>query len=192
MDDLADQTPPAAVAEIERRTNELGFNMASESRTGAMLRMLAATKPGGHVLELGTGTGLGTAWLLDGMDAKARLISVDIDSAVQSVARAVLGHDRRLELIVEDGAEFLQRCTNTFDLIFADAMPGKYESLDRALALLQPGGIYIIDDMLPQTNWVAGHAERVPTLLAALARHPQLRSVKLTWSSGLVIAARRA
>jgi predicted O-methyltransferase YrrM len=157
-----------------------------------MLRMLAATKPGGHLLELGTGTGLATAWLLDGMDAEARLTSVDVDSAVQSVARAALGHDKRLEIITQDGAEFLRGCTNTFDLIFADAMPGKYGSLDLALALLNPGAVYVIDDMLPQANWPAGHAEKVPTLLAELASHPQLRLVRLAWSSGLVIAARRA
>jgi predicted O-methyltransferase YrrM len=192
MDDLANQTPPVAVAEIERRTIQLGFDMASEPRTGAMLRMLAATKPRGRLLELGTGTGLATAWLLDGMDAEARLTSVDVDPAVQSIARAVLGHDERLEIITEDGCEFLRRCTDTFDLIFADAMPGKYELLDVALALLRPGGIYVADDMLPQANWPPGHAEKVPTLLAALAHRPELRLVKQAWSSGLVIAARRA
>ena len=192
MDDVAYLTPPAAVAEIAQRTITLGFNMASEPRTGAMLRVLAATKPSGHLLELGTGTGLATAWLLDGMDADARLTSVDVDPAVQAVARAVLGDDKRLEIITEDGADFLRRSTGAFDLIFADAMPGKHELLDHALALLRPGGLYVIDDMLPQPNWPPDHANKVPGLLANLARRPELRLVRQAWSSGLVIAARRA
>jgi len=42
-------------------SEELGFTMGSEPRTGALLRTLAASKPGGRFLELGTGTGVGRA-----------------------------------------------------------------------------------------------------------------------------------
>ena len=68
---------PAAWAHIQARTVAMGFDMPSEPNTGAMLQLLAASKPGGRFLELGTGTGLATAWLLSGMDGAARLISVD-------------------------------------------------------------------------------------------------------------------
>jgi predicted O-methyltransferase YrrM len=54
--------------------------MASEPLVGALLRSLAASKPGGRFLELGTGTGVATAWLLDGMDDRATLVSVDNDA----------------------------------------------------------------------------------------------------------------
>jgi predicted O-methyltransferase YrrM len=37
-------------------------------------------------------------------------------------------------------------------LIFADAWPGKYSDLEKALKLVKPGGFYIIDDMLTQPN----------------------------------------
>jgi len=46
-----------------------------------MLRTLAASKPGGRFLELGTGTGIATAWLLEGMDERSTLISIDNDGA---------------------------------------------------------------------------------------------------------------
>jgi len=39
--------------------------MPSDVMVGALLRLLAAAKPGGRMLELGTGTGLATAWVLD-------------------------------------------------------------------------------------------------------------------------------
>ena len=42
----------------------------------------------------------------------------------------------------------------TFDLIFADAMPGKYEHIDLAWKALSNGGFHVIDDMLPQDNFV--------------------------------------
>jgi predicted O-methyltransferase YrrM len=191
MDDFVHLKPPAALPAILDRTEALAFTMPSESRTGAMLRVLAAAKPGGRLLELGTGTGLSTAWLLDGMDQDARLISVDVDPAAQAVAREILGCDTRLEIVTADAALFLRhQAPATFDLIFADAMPGKYECLDAALLLLRPGGLYVIDDMLPQENWPEGHAEKVPRLIADLAARAEFRIVSLAWSSGLVIVAR--
>jgi predicted O-methyltransferase YrrM len=192
MDDLEFLDPPSALPTILERTEALAFSMPSEPRTGAMLRVLATSKPGGRLLELGTGTGLSTAWLLDGMDRDARLISVDVDPGPQAVAREILGGDARLEIVTLDAAAFLrsQQGNEPFDLIFADAMPGKYEHLDEALALLQPGGLYVIDDMLPQANWPANHAERVPRLVGDLAGRAGYRIVSLAWSSGLVLVAR--
>ena len=72
---------------INAATTAAGFTMPSEELTGATLAMLAASKPGGWFLELGTGTGLSAAWLLHGMDADARLQSVDNDETVVEIAR---------------------------------------------------------------------------------------------------------
>lgn len=196
MLDTTFPAPPAALSTIESRTAELGFNMASEPRTGALLQVLAASKPNSRLLELGTGTGLATAWLLSGMDAASTLISVDTDPTVQAVARQALGDDPRLTLVLEDGAAFLRRQlalspTPQFHLIFADAMPGKYESLDQALALVAPGGLYVIDDMLPQPNWPAGHDEKATQLLATLSSHPGFHMAPLVWSTGIAILVRK-
>jgi predicted O-methyltransferase YrrM len=191
MDELAHLNPPSALRAILDRTEALAFPMPSEPRTGAMLRVLAASKPAGRLLELGTGTGLSAAWLLDGMDRDARLVSVDVDPVPQAVAREILGGDARLEIVTMDAAVFVrQQARETFDLIFADAMPGKYELLDEALALLRPGGLYVIDDMLPQENWPENHAAKVPRLVADLAGRAAFRIVSLAWSSGLVLVAR--
>jgi predicted O-methyltransferase YrrM len=190
MDELAYLNPPAALPAIQQRTEALAFPMPSEPRTGAMLRVLAASKPGGRLLELGTGTGLSTAWLLDGMDRTATLITIDVDPGPQAVAREILGADPRLEIVTEDAGAFLRRAAAAFDLIFADAMPGKYDLLDEALALLRPGGLYVIDDMSPQENWPEGHAPKVPLLVDNLAARAEFRLVSLAWSSGLVIVTR--
>lgn len=166
--------------------------MASEPLVGGLLRTLAASKPGGHFLELGTGTGIATAWLLDGMDASSSLISVDIDSALQHVARESMGTDGRLTLVTAGAMEFLRGQTpESFDLVFADAMPGKYEGLDEALAVVKVGGFYVIDDLLPQPNWPEGHAEKVPVLIGQLASNPRFEIVPMQWASGVVVAVKR-
>src|ERR1700692_2702696 len=109
MDEFASIKPPQVVSEILQATEALDFRMGSEPRTGALLRALAASKPGGQLLELGTGTGLATAWLLSGMDAQSTLVSVDTDPAAQAIAQKHLGEGRRLTLLNEAGGVFL-RC----------------------------------------------------------------------------------
>src|SRR5580704_16829856 len=123
MNDLAYVQPPETLAGILTRTSELGFELASEDRTGALLRTLAASKPGGRFLELGTGTGVATAWLLEGIDDRSTLISVDNDGTVQAVARDSLGADNRLTLVTTGGLDFLRdERPESFDLVFGDAM----------------------------------------------------------------------
>lgn len=185
--------PPTQLEAIERATLELGFDMPSERDTGALLRVLAAGKPAGQFLELGTGTGLATAWLLDGMDSASRLHTVDIDGDVVAVAERLLGKDPRVEFVVGDAIAWLENNKGlSFDLIFADAMPGKYERFETAWERLKPGGLYVADDMLPQRNWPEGHGERVAGLLAHLGQRTDCRLVEMAWSSGLGIAAKSA
>ncbi len=193
MNDTVDLGRPTALNAIERDTTTVGFTMISESRTGALLRTLAASKPGGAFLELGTGTGASTAWILDGMDPAATLLTVDGEAKYIEVARRHLGHDRRVTFRVGDGASFLREIRERqFDLIFADTWPGKIDHLEDALALLRPGGLYVIDDLMPQPNWPDDHAPKVAALVAKLERDRRLTVCKLCWSSGIIIAARRA
>lgn len=187
------QALPRKYDEIAVATTLAGFTMASDILTGSLLRTLAATKPGGTFLELGTGTGLSTSWILDGMDAQSTLVSVDNDEAFLSIAADLLGADQRMKLVCSDGGEWISENSGlTFDYIFADTWHGKYLMLSEALAMLKPGGLYIIDDMLPQPNWPEGHAAKATKLMAALESHPGLLLTGQRWSTGIVVAAKRA
>ena len=191
MDDLQGLRAPPALVALEKARAAVGFALASEPRTGALLRTLATSKPGGQLLEIGTGTGLGTAWLLDGMDETARLTSLERDPTWHAVAQDHLGGDPRVTLVCGDALDWLQGCSLSFDLIFADSFVGKMEHLDLALDLPAPGGLYIGDDLLPQANWPDGHGARVTVLLAALEDDPRLTVLRLAWAAGLVVAARK-
>lgn len=190
IDDVSISDVPSALEEIQAETERIGFALASEPKTGSLLRVLAASKPGGRFLELGTGTGVGTAWLLAGMDADSRLVSVDTNPTVQEVGKRHLGNDSRVSFHLGDGGAFLENATEQYDLIYADAWPGKFTHLDRALSLLKTGGVYVIDDLLPQPNWPEDHAPRVPALIHDLEHHDGLVSIKLAWATGLMIVVR--
>lgn len=193
MDDNRIALSPAVLDAILQDTRAIGFGMASEAKTGTLLRVLAASKPAGRILELGTGTGVGTAWLLAGMDAHARLDSVDNDPAAQGVAQRHLGRDPRVTFHLADGTEVLSRLpSRAFDLIYADTWAGKFSDLDAALALVRVGGIYLVDDLLPQPNWPEGHAPKVAVLINDIESRTGFAAVKLAWASGLLMLVRTA
>jgi len=186
------QSLPKAYSQIEEATKASGFTMASDLLTGSLLGTLAASKPGGKFLEMGTGTGLSTSWLLNGMDQNATLISVDYDPKYIAVAEKFLGDDKRLSLVTADGGEWLDANNRLrFDFIFADTWHGKYLMLDETLAMLNKGGFYIIDDMLRQPNWPEGHHEKSVKLIAALEARQDLFLTKQVWSTGIIIAVKK-
>lgn len=185
-------TYPKGFAAVETASKSIRFSMPSDVQTGALLKALAGSKPGARVLELGTGTGLATAWLLAGMNADGTLLSIDNDPTYLAVADNILGDDARLQLLCTDAGTWLEAAQGQqFDLIFADAWPGKYANLNAVLGTLKPGGLYVIDDMLPQTNWPAGHGDNVDRLVADLESRDELHVVRMTWSTGILIATKK-
>lgn len=166
--------------------------MASDVLTGSLLRTLAGTKPAGKFLELGTGTGLSTAWILDGMDTDSSLVSIDNDARFLEIAQHFLGDDKRLDLILTDGGEWVEENKHRkFDYIFADTWHGKYLLLDEVLAMLNKGGLYIIDDMLPQPNWPDGHQEKATRLIETLEKRQDLLLTKQVWATGIIVAVKK-
>src|SRR5882762_11526755 len=122
-----EQPYPSAYRLIDQSTAALGFTMASDVQTYSLLRTLASTKPSGKFLELGTGTGLSTSWILDGMDSTSTLISVDNEPSYLSVAENYLATDKRLSLVNSDGGDWITNNSHLkFDYIFADTWHGKY------------------------------------------------------------------
>lgn len=192
MKDLSNLNEPKSLSAILDDTRAAGFTMASEQRTGSLLRTLATSKPAARFLELGSGTGLSTAWLLDGMDSGSHLTTVDNDEALLSILKRHLHTDSRLSVVQADADQFLQSTKGQrFDFIFADTWSGKYRFLKEALDLLVPSGLYVIDDMLPQPNWPEGHAEKAANLIATLEQLREFHVTKLSWASGVVIATKR-
>jgi len=192
MTEEINQPYPPAYIQIEEATRASGFTMASDVLTCSLLRTLAVSKPGGNFLELGTGTGLSTSWILDGMDAAAQMISVDNDEMFLNIARQFLGNDHRLTLICSDGGDWVNQNKNQkFDYIFADTWHGKYLMLDEVLSMLNKGGLCIIDDMLPQPNWPEGHHEKAINLVIELEKRSDLVLTKQNWATGIIIAVKK-
>lgn len=126
------------------------------------------------------------------MDSASTLVSIDNDETLLAIASGFLGRDTRLSLVHTDGADWVtSNAGRKFDYIFADTWHGKYLLLDEVLAMLTPGGLYIVDDMLPQPNWPEGHQEKAINFLSYLESRDDLLVTKQSWATGIIIAAKK-
>ena len=183
---------PKIYSEIVRKSEEIKFTMSSDLYIGALLKTLISSKPNGNFLELGTGIGLSLSWMIDGMDSASKLISIDNDAKLIEIAKNYFNQDKRVEIVCKDGTEWIKDYQGEkFDLIFADAWPGKYSELDETLNLIKAGGFYIIDDMSAQPNWPDGHQENVSTLISYLENRKDFNITKMNWSTGIIIATKK-
>ena len=187
---------------LRNAARTIGFTQSSDDLTGGFLATLASSKPGGRFLELGTGVGAGSAWLLQGMDAASSLTTAELNAEQVEVAKEHLGHDPRITFWVGDGLEYLQKAYKPFDFIFADALPGKIKHPELALDLVAPGGFYVVDDM--ELGWTDREALEPPVddflleiwqgqreLMDLLATRKDFHCTRLDWSTGLMVCVKK-
>lgn len=189
MNDLPIDIPPR-VQRAQQIADKGRFKLSCEHRVGALLRALAASKPGGRFLELGSGVGVGASWLLAGMDTSASLVTIEIAERVSEVCRRILADDPRAEVINGDADEWLANYTGQpFDFVFVDTTSAKFDGAELVLRVLAPGALYVTDDLLPRPKWSDRHPARVAQFREAFVNSPYLVPVLLDWSSGVAIGA---
>lgn len=167
------------------RAQAAGFTISSEPPAGPLLAALAAAvPPGGRILEIGTGAGVGLAWLVEGLGGRTdvEVRSVEHDAELGRLAAA--GDWPENVTLHEGDVLDLFDTLGTFDLIFADAEGGKWHGLGRTIAALAPGGHLLVDDM------ATGHEQTV-RVRETLLTHPDLIAAELPCGTGLILATRR-
>src|SRR5664279_5842092 len=127
MEDAVFTDIPAPYTVIEKSTGKLAFNMNSDLYTGSLLKTLVASRKGGRILELGTGGGLATSWIKEGMDEKTSLVTVENNSALLDIAKQQLA-DPRIEFVLADGYQWLK--TYTSCLLYTSDAADEEDSVD--------------------------------------------------------------
>jgi predicted O-methyltransferase YrrM len=136
------------IRDARLRAADLGLGCVS-AQVASLLELLAASIHAQAIIEVGTGTGISGAALLEGMKAGGVLTSIDLEAEYQRHAKELftsLGFEsNRTRLIAGRALDVLPRFSDgAYDLIFIDAEAGEYPAmLNQAKRLLRIGGLVI-------------------------------------------------
>lgn len=144
--------PESVQPELENvRSEALDMGVPVISETGAQfLKLIATLVRPARILEIGTGTGYSGLIML--LNSKAKLYTIDFDSAAVECARRNFrdaGMSGRTEIYEGDASEVLPMVEGRFDLIFLDGPKGRYyEFLPYLIDLMPKGGVLLCDNVL--------------------------------------------
>ena len=172
---------PKLLDPIQRDSAALGLSLHIDEEAGGLLRALTATKPGGFVLQMGSGCCAMTAWLADGADITTQVITLVEDGKRAALADKYFADALNITVHRQTPLAFLQDVSaNRFNLICIDELPDD-AVIKTALDLLAPAGIFFVIDP-------AGSPQRAK--LHNLFDATQL--FQTAEFAGVIIAARRA
>jgi demethylmenaquinone methyltransferase/2-methoxy-6-polyprenyl-1,4-benzoquinol methylase len=182
---------PKGVTEARERAVRIGFELSCDDGTGRLLAVLAAAVPeGARILEIGTGVGMGCAWMVHGLGSRTdvELVSIEFDAAAAAAA-AEGSWPAYVRLIAGDVNELLPTL-GMFDLIFPDAPAGKWTGLGRTIASLRPRGVLVVDDLTAKPDQPEEWNEYLARTRDKLLSHPDLVAVEIADLTGVIIATK--
>jgi predicted O-methyltransferase YrrM len=163
-------TLPPLVVRAKAAAEALGFEKSCRDEDGMLLHVLAGRRGLERVAEIGTGTGVGTAWLASALPPGVPLATAELDERLAAAAAELFRDDPDVDVLHGDWREVLPAHA-PFDLIFVDGGRAK-EDPDAVLALAAPGATIAMDDF--SAGW-----ERPDPRRGGWLAHPRLAAVEI-------------
>lgn len=180
--------PPIVAAALDL-SRQRGFITSTRHETGRLLAALAASRTG-TLAELGTGCGVGSAWLSTGAVEGARIVSAELDPKLAEVVQKLFKDVDNVEVTSGDWSTLEQYAP--FSLLFVDVRDVK-RSVDIVADLMEAGGIAVLDDFTPSEYWPPIFEGRVDTVREEWLTDERFTAVEVLIDAGtsVIIATRR-
>lgn len=180
---------PELVLRALRMSLQRGYVQASRTETGRLLATLAATRTG-TIAECGTGCGVGAAWLRSGAPKSTRVVTAEVDPGLAHGVMDMFADDD-IDVIHADWRTLAEHAP--FSLIFMDAVSARDWPHEEVTALLDEGGMLVLDDFVPCASWPPLKGGRVDDLRVAWLLDNRFTSVDVMVAedTSVLIAVKR-
>ena len=168
---------------------ELGVVDATPG-SGAYLKYIASLISAQSVVEIGTGSGVGTLWLLKGVMSSGVITTIDPEVQHTQIAKqSLIDADiapNRYRLITSDYLDVMRKLADRgYDLVVFRGNPEDiFDVIDEAHRILRVGGILAIDHFFGGGK-VPDPAQRDPKTVALRDAGKFLKSQNEAWSISL-------
>lgn len=185
------ETPPL-VERARAYAKRMGFEQSCLPEVGRLLAVFTGSVTQGAIGEIGTGTGVGAAWIASGLRPGVRFVTVEIDPDRAVAARELLREVPNVEVITGDWRLILNR--GPFALLFADGGKAKAEEPRTLLEALAPGGTIVLDDLTPEDRWPEEWRGSPDPVRGFWLNDPRViaTEVRTTLNTAAILATRRS
>jgi len=172
------------------RGEEIGVTDAT-SGAGAYLKHLAHNLSAQSVVEIGTGSGVGALWVLEGMLASGTLTSIDDEMEHSNIAKAAfLEADiapARFRLITNPVMDVMTKLADrAYDLVIFRHNPEDLPfAITEAHRILRSGGVFVIDNFFGGSK-VSDPAQRDPKTVSLRESGKSLKNESENWVVSLI------
>ena len=183
-------TEDAVKIAARQRGLEIGTRDLTQG-AGSYLSFLAHLLKAQSVVEVGTGSGVGALWLLDGMLKSGTLTSIDDEAEHTSIAKIAFADAEiappRFRLITNPVMEVMTKLTDrAYDLVIYRHNPEDLSyAISEAQRILRSGGVFVIDNFFGGGK-VSDPAQRDPKTVALREAGKALRADHETWACSLI------
>lgn len=186
---------PALVHEALRLAERTGFANSCIEAVGRLLAVLIRPVQHGVVGEVGTGCGVGAAWIASALAPTSRFVTVEADATRAEAIRNLLCPVPAATVLQDDWQAIFAH--GPFDLLFLDASPAKMPpdqggQADLAIQAARIGGLILLDDFTPEDHWPAEWRGRPDPVRDFWLNHPDLQATEIltTPTTAAILAAR--
>lgn len=176
------------------------FERSSIPEIGRLLAVLAASRPRGRLAEIGTGTGVGSAWVASAMGEEASFVTVEIDDDRAAASERLFAGLPNVRVLHGDWHEVLPP-EAPFDLLFFDGGGWKRSpphqmraESERALELVSAGGVVAMDNLTPEHLWPSDGPDWPAALREFWLRNEALTATEIltTPDTSAILAVKRS
>ena len=161
---------PPLVARARAAAAELGFYSSCSDADGRLLHVLAGRRGVARVCEIGTGAGVGTAWLASALPPGVPLYTAERDEMRAAAAARLFADDPDVHVLVGDWRAVLPP-HGPFDLLFVDGKSPR-DDPDAVLGIATPGATVVL-------NGVSADRSGADALWERWLGHPRASAVEL-------------
>lgn len=193
---LRPQSDPV-LQQMERLALERGFPIIGPD-CGRLLFILSRAIDARQVLELGSGFGYSAYWFARAM-SEGEIHCTDSSAENRDQALTFFGRAGLAQMIhfhVGDALRHAERLDGPFDIVFNDVDKEQYPAtVDLAVRLLRPGGLFITDNVLwkgrvPQPDPEDETTGAVLRFNRMITEHDRLETILLPLRDGLAVCLR--
>jgi predicted O-methyltransferase YrrM len=170
------------VRRAEAAASRLGFTASCLPEVGRLLHVLAGERGRARVGEIGTGAGVGAAWIVSALDPAVQFLTCEPDPRLAAAAADLFRDDPNVR-VLHGGWKDALVPEAPFDLLFVDGGGAKADPA--VVGMLAPQATAVVDDLTP------GRPGPDPVRELWLG-HPDLAAVEIltTPSTAAIVAVR--